>query len=364
MRKNLLQKSTFGALMIPLKVVVRLDIIRYIKYFEHQIKISAMKKQLLFSFATIILVIFIVPDTAAKIWRVNNNAGVTADFTTAQAAHDGASVGDTIHLEPSVSNYGSVTITKRLTWISTGSFIASNPNLQASIPTGLINGITLNDIAASGSVFHCRVSTINISGPDNLRFERCHIENSLGANNSDNLIIINCFANSLSISSGNQNAIVSNNIINSVFMASTSSGNFSNNVFNYVNNNGNTFHNSTIQNSIFNKDAVVSLNASTINNSLHAGNKLPAGNGNVNNVDMNTVFVNPSGGDDVSFKLKAGGNPAVGAGVGGIDCGAYSGTTPFVSGLQPAVPGIYRLTVPATVSGNTMNIIFSTRSNN
>jgi hypothetical protein len=38
----------------------------------------------------------------AKIWRVNNNAGVAADFTSVDAAVNHSSVvnGDTIHVEP------------------------------------------------------------------------------------------------------------------------------------------------------------------------------------------------------------------------------------------------------------------------
>lgn len=70
----------------------------------------------------------------AKIWRVNNNTGVTADFTTAQAANDAAAVlsGDTIHLEPSTASYGGLTCSKRLTWISTGAFLNLYPNEQYS----------------------------------------------------------------------------------------------------------------------------------------------------------------------------------------------------------------------------------------
>jgi hypothetical protein len=52
--------------------------------------------------------------TSGKTWRVNNNPGISADFTTAQVAHDAASAGDTIHLEPSLTNYGGLNITKKL----------------------------------------------------------------------------------------------------------------------------------------------------------------------------------------------------------------------------------------------------------
>ncbi len=60
----------------------------------------------------------------------------------------------------------------------------------------------------------------------------------------------------------------------------------------------------------------------------------------------------------------SGGNPATGTGFGGIDMGAFSGTTAFVLGLQPAIPAIYQINAPAAPSGNTMTVTFSTKSNN
>ena len=58
----------------------------------------------------------------AKIWRVNNNTGVVADFTTFAAAVSSASVlsGDTIHIEPSATSYGGATMSKRLVVIGIG----------------------------------------------------------------------------------------------------------------------------------------------------------------------------------------------------------------------------------------------------
>ena len=64
----------------------------------------------------VVLAIFAFNCSFAKIWRVNNNPGIVADFTTAQAANDngGVNLGDTIHLEPSATSYGTLTTTKRL----------------------------------------------------------------------------------------------------------------------------------------------------------------------------------------------------------------------------------------------------------
>jgi hypothetical protein len=58
-------------------------------------------------------------------------------------------------------------------------------------------------------------------------------------------------------------------------------------------------------------------------------------------------------------------SPASGAGFDGADCGIFGGTSfaYMLSGL-PDIPSIYRLTVPASASGSTMNITFSTRINN
>ena len=57
---------------------------------------------------------FVAFQSQAKIWRVNNNTGVVADFATVQAAHNAAASGDTIHLEGSATSYGQLSCTKKL----------------------------------------------------------------------------------------------------------------------------------------------------------------------------------------------------------------------------------------------------------
>ncbi len=58
----------------------------------------------------------------ARIWRVNNNAGVVADFTTVAAAVTAAAAGDTIYIEGSATAYGGSGLNKKLTFIGTGYF--------------------------------------------------------------------------------------------------------------------------------------------------------------------------------------------------------------------------------------------------
>ncbi|HSN59424.1 MAG TPA: hypothetical protein VLR49_00710 [Ferruginibacter sp.] len=327
-----------------------------------------MKKFFIFSFVSI----FISNITFAKIWRINNVAGVTADFTTAQLAHDNILVlaGDTLHIEPSTVNYGSLTMTKRLTIISIGDFFAANPTVQYAPLSGRLTTININNINANGSVLHCNLTgSLNLNGVSNIRIERCHIESTTTFTNASSITVLNNFLYGLTISTSSSSIVVSNNIIEYfIDMAATASAIISNNILKAVNAGGlaTQIYNSTFQNNIINKTGLtLTFSASIVQNNLSSNATLPVGNGNINNVVMTNVFVNPVGLDDNSFMLQtAVANPAAGAGIGGIDCGAFGGTTPFKPGLQAAVPAIYKINAPITPSGNTMNVTFSTRSNN
>ena len=66
----------------------------------------------------------------AKVWRVNNNPGASANFTTANDAMLSSSVldGDTIYFEASNIDYSTfqgVGIYKQLTLIGTGYFLGT-----------------------------------------------------------------------------------------------------------------------------------------------------------------------------------------------------------------------------------------------
>jgi hypothetical protein len=154
-----------------------------------------------------------------------------------------------------------------------------------------------------------------------------------------------------------------------ITMANSASATITNNVIKAIYNGGANMniYNSIFQNNIINKSSLTSTftNCTVANNLGPAANSLPVGNGNVNSVNMVNVFVNPNGTDDQSFKLQtSGANPAAGSGVGGIDCGAFGGSSAFKNALQPAIPSIYKLSAPVTPSGSSMTVTFSTRSNN
>jgi len=83
-------------------------------------------------------------DAKHRIWRVNNNSGIDADFTTLTAAlrelndpNGRIQAGDTIHLEGSVTPYGKAntatdvdSIRRRVVLIGPGFFLSDNPETQ------------------------------------------------------------------------------------------------------------------------------------------------------------------------------------------------------------------------------------------
>ncbi|HYM92745.1 MAG TPA: hypothetical protein VET23_01285 [Chitinophagaceae bacterium] len=307
----------------------------------------------------------------AKIWRVNNNPGVVADFTTAQAAHDAASAGDTIHLEPSANSYGSVIATKRLVWIGIGDFLTQNPGQQFSVDPPSINSLWFN----SGSDGSLAMGIEIISGgtfiyAPSVSVIRCKLGGGVGLYaGSDGCLISQCFSTSnISIAGSITNAIISNNILSFFEMGYNTSATavVTNNVFTQG---GNDYHlyNTVFQNNILtNNLGFASLVNCNVSYNMSSGSNLPSGNNNVQNVDMATVFqniVNMYLAVDKDYQLKAG-SPAIGAGFGGVDMGAFGGSNPYVLALQPPVPAITNLSTPSSSGGNTIQVTFSAKSNN
>lgn len=337
-----------------------------------------MKKMLFLS----LLVCFSYHAAFAKIWRCNNNTGVTADFTNIQAAHDGAGAGDTIHLEPSINGYGDLNMSKRLVIISTGQFINNNPGIQFDPKTPYVNTITISNVAANNSIIMVRFNgDININnGVANITLTNCASIVATGnwqcnngkvqISNADNIVIKNCWTSNILFNNNSNNIIITNNIIgNAITNDATSDGIISNNVIHAVagggcGNNDGSINNCVVGNNIFNTQQDATFSNCNITNNIAPNGNLPTGNGNQLNVDMSTVFINNAGGfvDNV-YQLKTG-SPAVGAGGDGVDCGAFGGGSPFKLAVTPPIPSIYKMALPATPSGSSMTLTFSTKSNN
>jgi hypothetical protein len=339
----------------------------------------------------------------AKIWRINNNAGVNADFTTFPAAIASASVinGDTVHIEPSATDYTGVTLTKRLIIIGVGYFLdpantttPGNAGLQATTFNSTVSSIAF-DAGSEGSKclgisFSSSISiSTAIGSPMNLSFEKCLFTSSgifPGAGNYNGLTVRKCFFNAsarIDQTSGSiTNVICENNIFNGTFsyinvpVLTGSSNIIRNNSFNDVVG-GFSISNCYVANNIFGCGAAITFSNCVIKNNLFqltaANQTLPGtATGNTLGVNMTTVYTGGTTGSlDSRFQLAAG-SPAIGTGltVGGItpNIGAFSGATTDsykLSGI-PNIPSIYTFSVPTSIPAGTtnMNVTISTRNNN
>jgi hypothetical protein len=337
---------------------------------------------------------------SAKIWRVNNIPGVNADFTTLQAAHNGAASGDTIHLEGSPTSYGNLTASKKLAIIGPGFFLSENPNTQAVALTALVGSVSFN-IGAEGSIImgcdfnagSCQVFCDNIVIRRNKFSQRSgnSIDWSVGiiylqyqSNNGNlpvnNVIISQNFGLIIEASGrAHTGVLISNNYIGHYgYSGDASTGNC-------INMNANSVV--ILQNNIFRRGTVNVSNSNLSNNIMVAGflggsgnltsNNIANGtqfgnaNGNQQNVDMATVFVGAGSGisSDGAWKLKAG-SPAIGAGFGStvsnpIDCGMYGGYFPYALSGMPPIPSIYFFeNQPVGSNADPIDVSIKVKSNN
>lgn len=337
-----------------------------------------------------------VLNAEATIWRVNNNAGVDADFEDIDDALNSSSVvsGDTLHIEPSNTNYANATLTKALVIIGPGYFLDPesssqpyNPGLQADTRRAYINtlnidggaegskilGLSFNSVnfrmvTENVSVERCLTGSISFSQSgrayEGFKISKCFMTSTISHHSSissiSKITIENCIFGGgssgirLTMLSGNQN-VVRNNVIhgryfevpncyvaNNIYWHS-----FVGYVFTY------DFTNSVIKNNIFSPNPTLPATATD----------------NLVSVDMNSVFVQGSGSLDSFYQLVAETSPAIGHGVtiAGYtpDAGAFGGPDPYrLSGIPP-IPTIYSLTAPNDVNpGDDLEVTFSTRNNN
>lgn len=310
---------------------------------------------------------------SAKIWRVNNNAGVNADFTTAQAAHDGAVAGDTIMFEPSATSYGNLTATKKVILIGPGYRVAENYPTYFTGNNAIIGSVTFNTGSQNSAVMGLGVNsssfTINTSNITITRNSAISGGMAITIGNVSNIIVSQNFSVYISSVTTCSNVLISNNYI-SVNSGPFNYGSgaqisFSNNIFNVT---ALVFSGQTLNNNILIGGTLTLNVGTTYSNNIDAmGSTTTFGtaNGNIGNVTQAQVFVGATGNSfDGQWKLKTG-SPALGAGVGGVDCGMYGGSTPYVLSGLPAIPAITKLITTGTGSNTTpLQVTISVESKN
>jgi len=319
------------------------------------------------------LLIFILFTTLAhaKIWRVNNNPGVVADFTTLQDAHDGAVAGDTLLIHPSINNYGSLTCIKRLVIMGAGYFLKENypdyPMNQTNATTTI--SVTLES-GSSGTIIQSideggvliKASNILINRTDNLYIQILEPNLSNITISQNYNCRFNFGANTIT------GLVIKNNYIGawtSVSLSSTFQATFINNIFAFA---GWIFGNQILVNNIAITGGSFTFNNTTLTNNIDAaGSSARFGtiNGNFGNVSTNSIFLDASGNStDGRWRLRPG-SPAIGAGIDGVDCGMYGGPEPYIRSGVPPIP-LFTKFVTTGVGSNTtpLQVTVSMQSNN
>ena len=332
-----------------------------------------MKKTIFF---TLCLSAFVTFSASAKIWRVNNNPGISADFTTLQAAHDGATANDTLHIESSSVSYGDIVFYKKLVILGAGYFLTENLNNQASILGSTLGTVTFST-GSSGSI----ISGLSITGIQVVDASQILINSNkivgIQINDSSSCSHIWIISNYIdgSVTTHNLNSLqpiisdieIGYNYINQgISLTYGFSGSIYNNViyYNYI-----YTTDFVIKNNIF-YDGTAGINPgdishpNLINNNIFSNPGLTNGSNNLTGVLMTDVFQGPTGNTtDGQWRLKAG-SPAIGAGLNAENCGMFNGIYNYrLSGI-PFNPSVYVLNAPATSSGNTLPITISVKSNN
>lgn len=332
--------------------------------------------------ASLILCCFLFHAAEAKIWRVNNNTGVAADFNSLTTAVASASVhaGDTIHVEASSAAYSGIQINKKLIIIGTGYFLTDatpNPKTEANTNVANVGSIEFQP-GSAGSV----AEGLTLGGAfieDGLiTLQRNYINSYVYLGYTGT---ITCNADTIrqnyvyGIVSNNTNATITNLMFYNNILYGTGfdfNSNLNKTSGFAINNDflGNSFVciNITFQDNIFNSPSFGSyMSSNAFFNNMASNTGITSGNSNQLSVNLNNVYQGYSSGtgfsSDGRYMLKPG-SPAINAGVINgvtVDCGAFGGPAPYVLSGMPPVPSIYALSVPSSVASGTttMNVTIS-----
>jgi hypothetical protein len=318
-----------------------------------------MKKLTTF-FAVLIIMTAMIMNVSAKKWRVNNVPGINANFSTLVAAYNGSSAGDTIYLEGTGIPYVPPdTIKKKLIIIGPGYFLSDNDSTQANKAPASIYIITFGR-GSDGSVITGINITyiIYISDCSNITVQRNYIAQNVYfynyRNNITNILIKQNFINgSIYQNSGTKaitNLFILNNYIQTVHLENVSTTPI---IMNNVIYSNYYMYNAEYFNNINTYSGYVLAGGSNNNfyNNIFAAGGTDA-NGNKYGINMSNVFVGTPNSQDGQYRLKTG-SPAKAAGYGGVDCGMFGNSQPYVLSGIPQVPHIFDAKVENAGSSGT-----------
>jgi hypothetical protein len=333
---------------------------------------NKLAKKTMRHFYLVLFIAVINSSANATIWRVNNNSSMGANFASINDAVNSASVNnfDTLHIEPSGTNYPAFTLTKRLVLIGVGYYLQQSPGYQATAQWSRIGGLSYLENGGAGSVIQgldfSVGSGISISVPNVVITRCCFTSAGVSINNGANnfmfwsnwggilnlgsasnlqgISIRNSFLWSFSTSS--TNTILMENCYCSTY--STSTGVYKNNIF----------YNTGSSNITSNSTAIFSHN-------IFYGNPFTDGGvqaSNLVNITNAQIFSGSFDSSNQSSLIPISTAVSNGAGENGVDIGIFGGATPYKMSGIPAIPSIYLLNAPGATSGS-LPVTIGIRSN-
>lgn len=300
----------------------------------------------------------------AKIWIVDNNGGSKiADFTTIQAAHDGAADGDTIYVIGSTKSYGGsedIMISKKIVLIGPGFFLNENHNLHYNtLSATLSKNVQFNE-GSEGSTFMGFIfenKGVHVAAfAESIIIKRNKLGLLLNEFSNNCIITQNYFPAGVYFHEYPSNILFTNNIVESgayTFGSNNAHVIFKNNIFDVR-----TIlaAHSQFSNNIFIDCDIPSSSGGVqcINNSFEynicTNQLLSDYPTNILGVDVTSIFVGKEGyTTDSQWQLKDG-SPAIGAGLNSADCGVFAGDNPYVLSGMPPIPAIYEAYIATTGS--------------
>lgn len=319
---------------------------------------------------------------SAFIWRVDNDPGRAADFTSLQDAVNSENVedGDTIYVAGSGANYGTVTITKRLFIYGPGFYLAQNLGETAELSPAIFTTITIGDGTGAGAgtlVSGITTTDLNIYA-SNVTVKRNRITRQLDLGSgsiivTNPIIVQNIISGSTqfggegmihSYNSANSGIIIMNNYIYNATQPADAISLTGNNdatvMYNFIENGD--IH---LVGSVFHLNIVTTPDAITISGGSVKYNVSTGSHGagalsdptNKNEVPLTNIILN-SGTSDGRLALAVD-SEAAGIGPNGEDAGIFGGDEPYVLSGVPALPTITEIDAPhfaSPASGITISV--------
>lgn len=316
-----------------------------------------MNKNLLTTAISIVLLIFTCGSAAAKSWRVNNDTSKGANFADINAAmaSEEVTAGDILYLDPGCNLTTEQIVTKRVTIVGCGYYRASSPHAFA-----IIQGYLTFSDNSGGSKIEGMIMTNQIRvWTNDVTFERCRTTGDFFTSSGKRGVIRQCYIQG-NIRNGNGTSdgwTIENNIILAGIW------NHANAIIrnNYIYGTGygtlRTLSNCTIVNNVIingeNKNNIFSgvTDCAENYNVISASSTTNETDVALDSNDAWLVFEN-HGNNDERYQLKEG-SPAIGAGMGGADCGPTGGNYPYIPGGMPAYHPYYTSAVIAAKDDGT-----------